>query len=127
MQSISVFLDIAKFANFRWKMLMSAEFKACITWFVYFSDLLLLKCAKFHRCRIYVTDFMEGGGGGSYLPPLICGQPWKGPSWIRLTRIISPSKNKSSSNFLMFFLVANQPGTNFNVGRNASSDLSHIF
>ena len=31
MKSISVFLDIAKFADFRQKMLMSAELKECVT------------------------------------------------------------------------------------------------
>ena len=36
MQSISVFLDIAKFSDFRRKMLMSAELKGCTIWFIYF-------------------------------------------------------------------------------------------
>ena len=31
MQSMSVFLDITKFADFRWKILMSAELKGCVT------------------------------------------------------------------------------------------------
>ena len=31
MQSISVFLDVAKFADFQIKMLMSAELKMCVT------------------------------------------------------------------------------------------------
>ena len=31
MQSMSVVLDIAKFADFREKMLMSAELKKCVT------------------------------------------------------------------------------------------------
>ena len=31
MESISVFLDIAKFADFGLKMLMSAELKECVT------------------------------------------------------------------------------------------------
>ena len=34
-QSISVFLDVVKFADFRWKMLMSVELKECVTWFIY--------------------------------------------------------------------------------------------
>ena len=40
MQFISVFLDIAKFADFKGKKLMSAELKRCITRFVYSLDLL---------------------------------------------------------------------------------------
>ena len=31
MQSVSVFLDIAKFADFRSKMLISVELKGCVT------------------------------------------------------------------------------------------------
>ena len=56
------------------KMLMSAEIKGCDTWFLYFFDLLWVRCncAKFHQCRICVTDFY------------ICEQPRKGPSWIGL-------------------------------------------
>ena len=38
MKSISVFLDIAKFADFRQKMLMSAELKECVTCDRYFRD-----------------------------------------------------------------------------------------
>ena len=40
MQSMSVFLYITKVADFRWKMLMTAEFKGCVTQFIYFFDLL---------------------------------------------------------------------------------------
>ena len=45
------------------KMLMSEELKGCITWFTYFFNLLWVRynCAKFHHCRICVTDFREGG------------------------------------------------------------------
>ena len=64
MQSIPVFLDIAKFANFRWKMLMSAERKRQVTWFKYFLHILEVRhnCAMFHHCRICVIDFRGGGG-----------------------------------------------------------------
>ena len=84
MKSISVFLDIAKFADFRWKMLMPAELKGCVTWFISFLDLLWVRyiCAKFHHCRMCVTDFREGG---HFCPnPPICKQPRKSPSWIGL-------------------------------------------
>ena len=40
MQSISVVLDIAKFADLWWKMLISVEIKGCVKWFTYFMDLL---------------------------------------------------------------------------------------
>ena len=60
-------------------MLMSAELKGCVTWFIYFLDLLWVRynCAKFHRCRICVTDFKERGG---FLPlplELINGKIWR--------------------------------------------------
>ena len=40
MQSIPVFPDILKIADFDEKMLMSAELKGCVTWFIYFLDFL---------------------------------------------------------------------------------------
>ena len=60
--SLIVFLDITKVADFRWKMLMSAEFMGCVTWFIYFFNLLYIRynCAKFHHCRTCVTDFRRG-------------------------------------------------------------------
>ena len=41
---------------------MSEELNGCVTWFIHFLDLLLVRynCTKFHHCRIYVTDFREG-------------------------------------------------------------------
>ena len=50
------------------KMLMPAEIKVCITWFIYFWYLLSMSynCAKFHHCRICVTNFREEG---PFLPP----------------------------------------------------------
>ena len=57
-----------------------------------FLDLLDVRynCAKFHHCRICVTDFKEvgvGGGGGGFLLPPIHEQPLKDPSRIGLTRL----------------------------------------
>ena len=48
------------------KMLVSAELKGCVTWFIFFLDLLWLRynCAKFHCCRICATDFVERGLSG---------------------------------------------------------------
>ena len=39
MQSISVFLDMANLLISGEKMLMSAEIKRCVTWFIYFLEL----------------------------------------------------------------------------------------
>ena len=63
MQAISVFLDITKAGDFRWKILMSAELKRCVTWFIDYLDLLYVRynCAKFHGCRNCVTDFRKVG------------------------------------------------------------------
>ena len=49
------------------KMLMPAELKGFVTWFIYFLDLLWLSynSANFHHCRICVTDFIERG---AFLP-----------------------------------------------------------
>ena len=49
-------------------MLMSAELNGCVTWFIYFVDLLWIRydCTKFHHCGICATDFMEGG---PFCPP----------------------------------------------------------
>ena len=65
------------------KMLISAELKECVTWFIYFLDLYWVRynCAKFHNCRICVTDFREG----AFLPPPpIRERPRKSPSWVGL-------------------------------------------
>ena len=91
MQSISVCLDIAKFGNFSWKMLMSTEIKECVTWFIYFLDLLQVRYnfAKFHHCRISVTGFREWCLFG----PPIREQPQKSPSWIGLSA--NPTKGQT--------------------------------
>ena len=43
-------------------MLLSAELKRCVTWFINSLDLLLVRynCGKFHNCKTRVTDFREG-------------------------------------------------------------------
>ena len=55
-------------------------------WFMHFFDLQVrysgkYNCAKFHQCRIFVTDFREGE---RFLPSPISEQPQKGPSLIGL-------------------------------------------
>ena len=54
----------------------------CISWFIYFLDLLWVRynCAKFRNCRICVTDFGEMGLFG---PP----HPWVAPKKPILNRI----------------------------------------
>ena len=66
------------------KMLMSAELKGCVTWFTYLLDLLWVRynCAKFHHCRICVTDFREGG---PFCPP--SPHPWAAPKRPILNRV----------------------------------------
>ena len=43
------------------KMLVSDELKRCVTWFIFFMDLLWVRhnSAKFHYCKICVIDFKE--------------------------------------------------------------------
>ena len=60
------------------KMLMSVELRGFVTRFIYFLDLLQVRynCVKFHHCRICVTDFMNGWGGGLFAPtPLSVSSP----------------------------------------------------
>ena len=71
---MSAFLDIAKFADFRQKkMLMSAELKGIVTWFIYSLD--------FHYIRYNLPSFIIVGyvwqilGTGSFLHPPIHDQP----------------------------------------------------
>ena len=54
------------------KILMSAELKGCVKWFIYFLDFLWVryKWVKFNHCRICVTDLREGG---PFWPP----HPWE--------------------------------------------------
>ena len=63
MQSISVCSDIPKLSDFQLKSATSAELKGCVTCFIYVLGLLKVRynCAKFHLCRICVTDVREGG------------------------------------------------------------------
>ena len=70
------------------KMLISAKLRGCVTWLIYFLDLLYVRynCAKFHHCRICVTDFREAVA--FLAPPPIREQPQKCPSWIGLKFVL---------------------------------------
>ena len=83
MQFISVFLNIAKFADFRRKTAdVSRTYAVCHV--IYIFNIFL-------RCGITVPSFIIVGyvrqilgSRGAFLPPLIREKPWKCPPWIRL-------------------------------------------
>ena len=107
MHSIYVFLDITKFADFQWKILMSAILWGCVTWFIYFLDIFYVRYnyAKFHHCRICVKDFREEGF--LPLPPPIREQPRKCPSWIGQIFFRLSSKSVFSTKSSISSLVTN--------------------
>ena len=73
-------------------MLMPAELKWCVTWFIYFLNPLCVRynCGKFHHCRICVTDFREG----AFHP-----HPWSGLKKPILNRV-KRFKQTSEKQFL---------------------------
>ena len=75
MQSIHVFFDIENFADFRRKIVDSSTTHGmCHVIYIVFGHLKVrYNCAKFHHCRICMTEFMEG-------EPTICETPQKSPS-----------------------------------------------
>ena len=85
MRSISVFLDKTKILLSSEKILMSAESNGYVTSFKHFWRLLQVRyaCAKFHHCRIYVTDFRRG----SFLYP-----PPVPPSFARSPQKVHPEQ-----------------------------------
>ena len=72
-------------------MLISAELKECVTWFIYFVDLLKVRynCAKFHHCMICVTDLKEGARIllACPSPPHYHHYPWASPKRPILNRV----------------------------------------
>ena len=62
------------------KVLMSAELRGCVTWFIYFMGVLEVRinCTNFPLCRICVTGFREGG--------LFAPYPWAAPKRLILNR-----------------------------------------
>ena len=102
MQSVSVFLDIAKLADFPWKSTDVSRTQGVCHVIHIFLDILWLRynCANFHHCRIYMTYFREEKP--SHQPPsLMREQPWKSPSWIGLRTHLMSTK-------LMFFSVGKE-------------------
>ena len=73
------------------KMLISAEFKGCVTWFIYFSSLFKVRynCSNFHHCRMCVTNFRNG----TFLSPY----PWAAPKMPILNRVNATFPLKSST------------------------------
>ena len=63
------------------KMLISAELSRCVTWLIYFLDLLWVRynCDQFHHCKICVADFRDGGP--------FCPHPWPVPKMPILNRV----------------------------------------
>ena len=61
MQSISIFLDMAKFVDFWWKTADASRTQGVCHVIYIFLDLVSItyKCAKSYHCRICVTNFME--------------------------------------------------------------------
>ena len=96
MQSISVFLDIKNFADFRWKNTDVSRTQGVCHVIHIFLDLLKVRynCAKLHHCRICVKDFRERGAPSPSPPPppTIREQPQKCPSWIGLRQENAYSK-----------------------------------
>ena len=77
-----MFLDIAKFDDFRWKNTDVSRIQGVCHVIDIFLDLLWVRynCAKFHHWRICVTDFREGGAF------LFRPHPWAAPKKPTLNR-----------------------------------------
>ena len=71
------------------KMLISAEIKRCVSWFICFLNFLYVRynCVKFQNCRLCVTDFREQ----AFFRPL---HPWAAPKKAILHRVKS-AQNKT--------------------------------
>ena len=93
------------------KILTSGEFKGCVTWLIYFLDLLWVRYnwAKFHHCRIYVTDFRKGG---RFCPT----HPWAAPKKPilnrvqRINRFLFPLKSSENHMFSDDFMAKRSHG-----------------
>ena len=83
----TIYICISWYSKICWflvkKILMSAELKGCVTWFIYFLDFIWVryKCAKFHHCRTCIKDFREEVG---IFGPLY---PWAAPKNSILNRV----------------------------------------
>ena len=73
---------MTKFADLRWKNADVSRNQGASTWLINLLDLLWVRynCAKFHHCRICVTDFREW----AFPPP---SHPWEAPRMPILNRV----------------------------------------
>ena len=71
-QSMSLFLDIAKGADFQCKNHDVNKTQGMYYVIYIFLDLFYASynCAKFHHCKTYAIDFTECGGPSSFLSSL---------------------------------------------------------
>ena len=92
MHYVSVFLNIAKFADFCSKNVDASRTQEA--WFMYFLDLFQVryKCAKFH----IVGYVWQLSGRGAFLALPIFERPQKGSSWIRLKQSLKRIFNISA-------------------------------
>ena len=86
MLSISVFLNIIKFADFRSKNCDASRTQEVGHVVYIFLDLLLVRyhSIKFHQCRVCLTDYRDMGP--FYRHPSIREQPQKGQFCIGLNK-----------------------------------------
>ena len=84
MQCVGVFLDTANLLISRVKMLMSAEPKGCVTWFIYFLDLLWGQVSSLWG----MCDIFYGCGPFLHLPPSV-----NSPEKANLNRVNRISKS----------------------------------
>ena len=100
-QSIFVFLDTTKVVDSGEKILISAELKGCVTWFIYILDLLWVRrnCIKFHHCRLCGTVFREGAF-------------WASNSWAVQKR---PILNRVKKKYKNMFTLSNLFSTSIDI------------
>ena len=100
MTSILVFPDLTKIHDFRWKNAnVTRNQEVCHVIYAFLkSSLRMYNCAKFHQCRICMTDFREG-------------EPFCRPSshlWEAPKRLILNRVKKSSNVILVIRLLFKQ-------------------
>ena len=85
MNQNTIFICISWYSKICWFLLKNADVSrnqgVRHAIHIIFGFSLRYNCVKLHHCRIYVTDFREGG----FLAPYTREQSRKSPSWIGLT------------------------------------------